>query len=113
MTLARPLGHLEKQCPVRTAINVIGGRWKPLILLSVRNAPARYSDIQRDIPAISAQALSRQLGQLTADGVLSRERAGAAASYRLTERGKRLSRIMELLENWGNDYLDWRVGVPQ
>ena len=79
-----------------------------MILLAVRAAPARYSEIQRDVPDISAQVLSKQLGQLTADGVLGRLRVDATVSYALTERGERLSRIMELLEIWGSDYLTWR-----
>ena len=98
---------------MRTALDVIGGRWKPLILLSVKDAPARYSDIQRDIPAISAQVLSRQLRQLTADGVLSRQHTGPTIMYGLTKHGEQLSRIMELLENWGNDYLGWRAAGRQ
>lgn len=87
---------------------MIAGRWKPLILLAVKDGPARFSEIQRANPECSGQVLSRQLGELTADGVLGRECNEAMVSYKLTERGEQLSQIMELLESWGTEYLGWR-----
>lgn len=108
LDLARPLGFLEKQCPVRAALDVLNGRWKPMILLALKDRPVRYSEIQRAISGVSAQALSRQLGQLVADGVIIREIADGTPHYQLTPRGERLSDIMEMLEGWGEGYLQWR-----
>jgi DNA-binding HxlR family transcriptional regulator len=109
-SLARPLGFLEKQCPVRAALDVLNGRWKPMILLALKDRPVRYSEIQRAISGISAQALSRQLGQLVADGVIVRESSSGTPLYQLTQRGEQLSTIMELIETWGEGYLQWRSG---
>jgi DNA-binding HxlR family transcriptional regulator len=108
-SLPQPLGNLERRCPVRTALDVIAGRWKPLILLSVKDGPRRYSDIERAVSGITAQVLSRHLGELTGDGVLERSSADGAVSYRLTDRGVGLSTIMDALEQWGTDYLAWRA----
>lgn len=104
----RNLGHLERACPVRTAIDVIAGRWKPSILQHLYAAPRRYADLQSSIPAISAQALSLQLGQLAADGVIEKS-DGDPALWRLTKRGSELAEVMEGLERWGSAYLDWRA----
>lgn len=104
--LQRGLGHLERACPVRTALDVIGGRWKPTILLAVKDGGRRYGEIAAEIPSISPQALTLQLKQLVADDVLVHD--AAAQLYALTPRGERLSSVMDGLADWGSDYLDWR-----
>lgn len=104
---SRGLGHLERACPVRTAIDVIGGRWKPSILELLNVGPCRHRDILQALPSISTQALSVQLRQLVADGVI--EKADAEASvYRLSASGCQLTVVMDSLADWGMSYLAWR-----
>jgi DNA-binding HxlR family transcriptional regulator len=94
---------------VQTALNVLGGRWKPTLLQCMKDGPARYRDFQQQVAQITPQVLSRQLRQLVADGVIYHSPSGSAkASYRLTERGERLAEVMDLLEQWGENYLQWR-----
>ncbi len=102
----RPLGYLERQCPVRASLDVIRGRWKPCILQELHRAPARYADFLETIDGLSPQALTMQLRQLVADGVVART---SALEYRLTDRGNALSTVMEALQAWGDEYLDWRA----
>lgn len=104
----RGLGSLERACPVRTAIDVIGGRWKPSILELLNVGPRRHRDILQSVPGISTQALSVQLRQLIADGVI--EKVGAETPfYRLSESGRRLAVVMDGLTDWGTSYLAWRL----
>lgn len=103
---ARPIGPLERRCPVRTAIGVISGKWKPTILLAIVEGHGRYAEIRRRVPGINDQALARQLRQLRADGVV--ERIADDAGYRLTPLGSGLAAIMTALEQWGDAYLDRR-----
>lgn len=103
---ARPLGPLERACPVRTAIGVIAGKWKPAILRAINDEPRRYVDVRADVPGITDQALTRHLRELRADGVV--ERVERNASYRLTPHGSRLAGIMDALEQWGDAYLAMR-----
>ena len=106
---ARPLGFLERACPVRTAIGVISGKWKPSILRGIYAGRRRYGEIRGEIAGISDQTLTRHLRELCADGVIEREAEGAA--YRLTAHGEQLGGIMEALEQWGEAYLVRREGA--
>lgn len=104
---ARPIGPLERTCPVRTAIGVIAGKWKPTILRAIVDGQVRYVDIRHAVPGINDQALTRQLRQLRADGVI--EPLSGDAGYGLTMLGERLAGIMAGLEEWGAAYLDLRM----
>jgi DNA-binding HxlR family transcriptional regulator len=73
--------RLQENCPVRAALDVIRGRWKPSILYELKAGARRFSQLQAALPTITAQALTVQLRQLEADGLdrLRVRRARAAA----------------------------------
>jgi len=100
---------LQERCPVRAALDVIRGRWKPSILFEIHSGPKRFSDLQSALPGITPQALSLQLRQLEADGVVARavfaEEAPVRVVYSLTQDGQALSGVMDQLEQWGAAYL--------
>ena len=104
---SRNLGFLERICPVRTAIDVLHGRWKPSILEQLNLGPSRYSELLRVIPGISPQAMSLQLRQLMADDIIEKS-DGEPVVYSLTSRGAELGEIMDALALWGEAYLGWR-----
>ena len=104
---ARQIGNLERACPVRTAISVISGKWKPAILRGIHGGSHRYAEIRSDVGEISDQSLTRHLRELCADGVIAR---AADQTYRLTPHGAQLADIMEALETWGDAYLAMRRG---
>jgi DNA-binding HxlR family transcriptional regulator len=100
--------RLHDHCPVRAALDVIRGRWKPSILFELKAGTKRYSELQAALPGITPQALTVQLRQLEADGVVSRTvypQIPARVEYRLSEFGSTLSSVMDKLEAWGVDYL--------
>lgn len=105
---------LHERCPVRAALDVIRGRWKPSILYELSLGPRRFSDLQAAVPGITAQALSVQLRQLEADGVIARsvfaEEVPVRVEYSLTQDGRALSGVMDQLEHWGVGYLARRAG---
>lgn len=103
--------RLQNDCPVRAALDVIRGRWKPSILFELKSGPKRYSEIQAAIPEVSAQALTVQLRQLEADGVVSRRvhaDSSVRVEYAMTDFGMSLSDVMDQLEAWGVVYLERR-----
>ena len=100
-----PGGHNRS---VRAAIDVIRGRWKPSILFELKAGTKRFSDLQSALPGITPQALTTQLRQLEADGVVVRNVCPdipVRIEYALSEHGATLSGVMDQLEEWGSKYL--------
>ncbi len=104
-------GTLQDDCPVRAALDIVRGRWKPSILYQLKERPRRYSELQSALPRISPQALTTQLRQLEADGLVERNayaEVPVRVEYRLSEFGATLSDVMDSLETWGTAYLAYR-----
>ena len=60
-------------CPVEGTLDVIGGKWKPLIIWFLRKRVLRFSDLRRSIPGITDVMLTKQLRELEQDGVIKRK----------------------------------------
>ncbi len=84
---------------------VVGGRWKFIILYTLRNAPRRFGQINQFIPSISKKVLTEQLRELEEDGIISRTVGGqqsqVTVAYSLTEKGQQLIPIINLMAQWG------------
>jgi DNA-binding HxlR family transcriptional regulator len=101
------IDRLRDDCPVKAALDVIRGRWKPSILFELRGGKRRFSELQQAIPGVTAQTLSLQLKQLEADEIISRTvypEVPARVEYQLTEYGNTLAPLFEELEAWGKRY---------
>jgi DNA-binding HxlR family transcriptional regulator len=89
-------------CPVERAIHVIGGKWKLLLLRSLLlNGPQGYNELLVSVMGISSKELTRNLGELTASGLIQR----GTAPYALTESGKDLMPTFTSLLVWGQKAL--------
>jgi DNA-binding HxlR family transcriptional regulator len=90
-------------CPVEQAIQVIGGKWKLLVLRSLLlNGPQRYNELLETVTAISAKELTRNLRELAAAGLVSRgDGAARLGGYDLTRLGKGLMPTFKTLLTWG------------
>jgi len=100
---------LRQNCPVRAALDVLTGRWKPSILWEIKDRTRRFSDLQYTLSGISAQALTVQLRQLETDGIVERTiypEIPPRVEYRLTDHGQSLAAVMDELENWGTKHLE-------
>ena len=105
---AQKIDRLQDNCPVRAALDVVRGRWKPAILFELQTRARRFSELQAALPGITAQTLSLQLRQLEADDIVSRTvypEVPARVEYALSEFGATLSGMMDQLESWGATYL--------
>ncbi|MBV8101106.1 MAG: helix-turn-helix transcriptional regulator [Verrucomicrobia bacterium] len=108
---ARKIDWLQDQCPIKATVDVIGGRWKPLILFYLLDQPKRFSALRKDIPGVTAQMLTLQLRQLEADGIVTRSihaEVPVRVEYRLTIYGKTLSSLLRGMRKWGEQHLDRR-----
>ena len=94
-------------CPVERAIQVIGGKWKLLVLRSlVLNGGQRYNELLVSVTGISAKELTRNLGELSASGLVVRaERSDGTARYALTPLGEGLMPTFKTLLTWGENLL--------
>lgn len=97
------------QCPVEATLDVIGGKWKPLILWQLKAEKLRFSGLRQNMQGISPKMLTKQLRELEADGLVFREiypEIPPRVEYSLTEFGKTVIPVLEALCEWGNGYLD-------
>ena len=112
---ARPEGNLT--CPVRTTLNVLGGKWKLLILSYLLDGPRRYGELRRLMPEITEKMLIQELRDLEADGIVARtvhQMVPPRVDYSLTAQGQRVRPFFAELLGWGLQYLkrDSRSPVP-
>src|ERR1700761_8615358 len=93
-------------CPITAAINVIGGKWKPIIIWILMSGPQRFGELHKTIPGIALKVLSRHLKELEADGIINRKaypEIPPKVEYSLTPKGASLLQIMDLLAQWSRD----------
>lgn len=96
------------QCPVEAALDVIGGKWKPLILWALGDEVMRFSELQKALPGVNTKMLTKQLRELEEDGVITRKvypEVPPRVEYAITDFGKTLIPILQALCNWGAEYL--------
>ena len=95
------------ECPVATAVELIGGKWKLLIIRNLRVRSWRFNELQRDLKGISQKVLTDSLRQLIDDGLVYRndfKQMPPKVEYGLTELGKKILPVMDSLANFGDYY---------
>ena len=101
-------------CPVEAAMDVIGGKYKALIVYELMSGTKRYNEIARAVPQATPRMLSKQLKELEEDGVIIRTLYPVVppkTEYSLTEMGQTLVPIVDALCKWGTRYFEM-AGVP-
>lgn len=92
-------------CEKELTLSVIGGKWKLIILWHLaKEGPQRFSELQRLLPKITHKMLTSQLKEMTDDGIIHREvypEVPPKVEYSLTELGRTLMPILELMYDWG------------
>lgn len=97
----------EPDCPIKTTLDVIGGKWKPLILFYLKGGPIRFSDLRRSIPDVTQKMLTDRLRELETDGIVHREvypQVPPKVEYSLTAYGKTLAPVLEAMCAWGSKH---------
>jgi DNA-binding HxlR family transcriptional regulator len=90
-------------CPVELALELIGGKWKTVILARLKESSMRYGELRRAIPGLADKVLTQRLRDLEEKGFVERSHGGAqdAVRYRLTSYGRSLAPALEALYAWG------------
>lgn len=96
-------------CPVEATLDVIGGKWKVVILFHLaQEGTHRFAELRRKIPGVSERMLIQQLRELEGDGIVHREmypEVPPKVEYSLTEYGQTLHLITEVMCAWGKKHI--------
>jgi DNA-binding HxlR family transcriptional regulator len=95
-------------CPVTATMGVIGGKWKLLILFLIFNDVNRFGKMSMILKDISKQMLTSQLRELESDGIIERKiypEIPPRVEYSMTEKGNALLPMIELMREWGEEYM--------
>ncbi|APD06995.1 putative HTH-type transcriptional regulator YybR [Flavobacteriaceae bacterium UJ101] len=98
---------IENNCPLHYTMNLIGTKWKPLILFHLLEGTLRSGVLQKKIPEISNKMFTQSVRELEKDGLINREIYPVTpprVEYSLTKRGKSLENILRSMDQWGIEY---------
>ena len=84
------------ECPVATAVSLIGGKWKLLIIRNLRERPWRFNELRRDLEGISQKVLTDSLRQMEDDGLVFR--------HDYAELGRQMMPVIDSLADFGAYY---------
>ena len=104
----------EYYCPVKLTADIIGGKWKPLILFYLEGGTRRFGELRKMIPGMTKKMLTQHLRELERDGIIHREVYAVVppkVEYSLTKHGESLKPILKLMSAWGTRHRA-RYGVP-
>ncbi len=101
------LSHPEcksQMMPVQDALDILHGKWKLLILMSLSTGPMRFKEIQRQVEGITAKMLSKELKDLEINELVARtvyDTTPVAVEYSRTAYGNSLKKVIDELHAWG------------
>lgn len=103
---------IQVVCEMEVTLKMIGGKYKPLILeLLILEGTKRFNEILRHLTHVTQRTLTTQLRELEADGLITRKvyaEVPPKVEYTITEKGKTLLPILELMCEWGEKNIDDR-----
>ena len=103
---------IKVTCEMEITLKMIGGKCKPLILEHlIQHGTQRFSELLREITQVSQRTLTNQLQELEAGGLIQRTvyaEVPPRVEYRITEKGRSLEQILDLMCEWGEKNMDDR-----
>jgi len=105
----------EYFCPVKLTADIIGGKWKPLILFYLEGRTRRFGELRRLTPGLTKKMLTQHLRELERDEIVHRKvyaEVPPKVEYSLTRHGESLKPILKLMSAWGNRHKA-RYGLPK
>ena len=100
----------EYKCPLEVTMEIIGGKYKGVIIGHLIDKTLRYNELQKLISHATPKMLIQQLKELEADGIIQRKLYPVVppkTEYSLTDFGQTLAPILDAMCDWGTDYLKW------
>lgn len=94
-------------CPVATTVQLIGNKWKLLIIRNLLVRPWRFNELQKSLDGISQKVLTDNLRSLETDGIITRTvfpEVPPRVEYALSELGESMRPILNSMQEWGQNY---------
>lgn len=94
-------------CPIATTVQLIGSKWKLLIIRNLLVRPWRFNELRKDLAGISQKVLTDSLRSMEQDGIVIRRvypEVPPRVEYSLSELGESMRPIIQAMEQWGTDY---------
>lgn len=95
------------ECPVAVTVQLIGSKWKLMIMRNLLVRPWRFNELQKSLEGISQKVLTDNLRSMEADGLITRTvyaQVPPKVEYALSELGESMRPILDSMEKWGNGY---------
>jgi DNA-binding HxlR family transcriptional regulator len=95
-------------CPMEVTMDLIGGKWKVLILWHLSSGMLRFNELKRRFPDVTQKMLTQQLRDLEADGLVLRKvypQVPPKVEYSLTETGSSIVPVLKQMNEWGADFV--------
>lgn len=95
------------ECPVATTVQLIGSKWKLLILRNLLQRPWRFNELKKSLEGISQKVLADSLRSMEADGIITRTvypEVPPRVEYSLNDLGRSMRPIIMAMEEWGINY---------
>lgn len=95
------------ECPVATTVQLIGSKWKLLILQNLLQRPWRFNELKRSLDGISQKVLTDSLRSMEEDGLITRTvypEVPPHVEYALSETGESMRPILMAMQSWGTNY---------
>ncbi len=108
--------NTEYHCPMELTLDLIGGKWKSLIIWHLGENTLRFSELKKTLPKITQKMLTQQLRELEQDGLVKRfiyAQVPPKVEYSLTADGKTLLPILKTMSQWGIGYANDTVPINQ
>ena len=102
--------ELIPECPVATTVQLIGNKWKLLIIRNLLVRPWRFNELQKNLDGISQKVLTDSLRSLEQDGLVTRTvyaEVPPRVEYALSDLGLSLKPILDAMQTWGNGYKEF------
>ncbi|WP_456242935.1 winged helix-turn-helix transcriptional regulator [Spirabiliibacterium falconis] len=97
----------SERCPVYDTLDIIGGKWKVLIVHHLTQGTQRFNALRRAMPNITQRMLTLQLRELEASGIVQRKvypEVPPKVEYSLTKLGESLLPVIQAMHDWGAKY---------
>lgn len=104
-------------CSVSLAMDLVGGKWKAVILYHLKNGEKRFSELRKELFSVTEMTLSMQLKQLEKDGFILRkvygEKPPVKVIYQLTDFGKTFIPVLDALTHWSNHIVEQKGEIME